>query len=191
MTCDLNKAQPIILDETMQNDERIEMIMASASIPFAFQPREVEDMFLIDGGAFSNVAIGDPIERCREEGYDDEDIIVDILLCYEKPLLMEAWDVEAMMWETAWNFYDRRKKIRNYHFHTEEVQRLYRGYHKVNFRLVIQPSKSLTSTGAVPINAGHKELNNERAQGYSDGTAAVYKLLQSEDATNVDDAIRE
>ena len=113
------------------------MIMASASIPFAFQPREVEDMYLIDGGAFSNVAIGDPIERCREEGFSDEDIIVDILLCYANPLLLDEWDIEAITWETAWNFYDRRKRIRNYYFHTEEVQRLYRGYHKVNFRLVI------------------------------------------------------
>ena len=117
--------------------ERIELIMASASIPFAFPPVPVEDMLLVDGGAFSNVAIGDPIERCREEGYNDEDIIIDVLLCYENPLILQEWDSENINWQTAWNFYNRRKSIKHYYFHTEEIQRLFRGYHDVNFRLVI------------------------------------------------------
>ena len=83
LTCDLNNAQPLILDETMSDEERVEMIVSSASIPFAFPPRNVENMSLVDGGLFSNVSIGDPIQRCREDGFADEDIIVDVLLCYE------------------------------------------------------------------------------------------------------------
>lgn len=137
LTCDLNTAQPLILDETMSNEERIELIIASASIPFAFQPREIEDMFLVDGGMFSNVAIGDPIERCREEGFADEDIIVDVLLCYESPWVMDEWDSENLQWQTAWDFYQRRHAISKFYFNTEEVQRLYRGYDGINFRLVI------------------------------------------------------
>jgi len=38
MICDLNKAQPLIVDETMTSEERVQMILASASIPFAFPP---------------------------------------------------------------------------------------------------------------------------------------------------------
>ena len=48
-------------------------------------------MFLVDGGTYSNVSIGDPIERCRDDGYADEDIIIDLLLCYEKPWIMNEW----------------------------------------------------------------------------------------------------
>ena len=88
MVCDLNKAQPLIVDETLTMEERVELILSSASIPFAFPPHQIDDMFLVDGGTFSNVAIGDPIERCREEGYADRDIIIDVLLCYEKPWIL-------------------------------------------------------------------------------------------------------
>ena len=74
------------------------MIVSSASIPFAFPPRDVDDMALVDGGLFSNVSIGDPIQRCREDGFADEDIIVDVMLCYEKPWVMEHWDDNNLMW---------------------------------------------------------------------------------------------
>jgi len=55
-------------------------------------------MFLVDGGMFSNVAIGDPIERCRDEGFSDEDIIVDIILCYESPWNLNEWALEDLNW---------------------------------------------------------------------------------------------
>lgn len=145
-------------------------------------------MELVDGGMFSNVSIGDPIERCREEGYNDEDIIIDILLCYEAPWVMEEWDSEKLIWENAYDFYERRKEISRFYYYTGEIQRLYRGYHDVNFRLVIQPSAKLTTSGALPIEATRKDLNRELDQGFKDGLAAVRKLMtaSSDHYSNVD-----
>ena len=134
-------------------------------------------MFLVDGGTYSNVSIGDPIERCREEGYEDKDIIVDVLLCYEKPWIMNTWAPEELDFLNAWSYYNRREEISRFYFFTEEVQRLFRGYQDVNFRLVIQPSEELTSSGALPINAGLDELADEQRKGYRDGKNAVNALL--------------
>lgn len=58
---------------------------------------------------------------------------------------------------------------------------MFRGYHDVNFRLVLQPSESLTEAGFIPINGTLEDLKREIDQGYSDGVAAITKLLESEE----------
>jgi predicted acylesterase/phospholipase RssA len=78
----MNTGQVVVFDEETQMEIRNKALMSSASIPFVFAPVEIDGMQLIDGGTFQNVAVGDPIERCKnEEGVRDEDIIVDIILC--------------------------------------------------------------------------------------------------------------
>ena len=72
------------------------MLIASASIQFAFQPRQVDEIVLVNGGMLSYVAIEDPIERCCEEGFSDKDIIIDVLLYYESPWVMDKWDIEEL-----------------------------------------------------------------------------------------------
>jgi predicted acylesterase/phospholipase RssA len=75
----MNTGQVVVFDEETQMEIRSKALM---SIPFVFAPVEIDGMQLIDGGTFQNVAVGDPIERCKnEEGVRDEDIIVDIILC--------------------------------------------------------------------------------------------------------------
>lgn len=132
---------------------RVEAIISSTSIPFFFPPREVEDMLLVDGGIFANLSLGDPIERCREEGYADEDIIVDAILCYGSIQHIDEWEIgENMRWKNAGNFYSRRKDITSTAMNTEDYQRLIRGYHNVDFRFAFKPSKNLTS-GFVAVKA--------------------------------------
>ena len=116
--------------------ERLKLIISSASIPFAFPPQNVDRMLLVDGGLMSNISIGDPIERCREDGYRDENIVMDMLLPYQSPFIMDEWKRD-LTWSNAFDYFMRRKKITNYYLNTEEVQRLFRGFHEVNFRLVV------------------------------------------------------
>lgn len=81
---DINNGQILVFDETLTDEERVDAIVSSTSIPFAFDPVELDGHSLIDGSIFTAVSIGDPIERCREE-VEDKDIIIDMLLCYSKP----------------------------------------------------------------------------------------------------------
>ena len=45
-------------------------------------------MTLADGGLFSSLDLSEAILKCREEVDNDEDIIVDIVLCTDDPLVM-------------------------------------------------------------------------------------------------------
>jgi predicted acylesterase/phospholipase RssA len=77
---DLKSGKIILFDERVPSDIRAKSVISSASIPFVFPPVEIEEYALVDGGTFMNLDIGDPVERCREIGYRDEDIIVDIMM---------------------------------------------------------------------------------------------------------------
>lgn len=79
---DLKTGKVLIFDETTPTELIEDVLFSSASIPGIFPPVEIGDYYLVDGGTFQNLAVGDPIERCREEGVSDEDIIVDVILCF-------------------------------------------------------------------------------------------------------------
>ena len=69
------------------------------------------DLTLIDGGLFSTISIGDPIERCRDEVSSDADIIVDVIMCYGDLHTIEEWKLSDTRWRNALDFYRRRKEI--------------------------------------------------------------------------------
>jgi predicted acylesterase/phospholipase RssA len=83
-------------------------LFSSASIPAVFPPVQIGDFELVDGGTFQNLAVGDPIERCREDGYQDEDIIVDVILCFSSVVDYEDWTMSDSIFKDALNFYERR-----------------------------------------------------------------------------------
>lgn len=80
---DLNTGKVIIFDENTPEDIKSEAVASSASIPGIFSPTLINGMTLVDGGVFTNLDLGEAIVRCREEVENDEDIIVDIVLCFD------------------------------------------------------------------------------------------------------------
>ena len=138
-------------------------------------------LYLVDGGIFNTVSIGDPIERCREEVESDQDIIVDIILCYTAVNEVPEWQIADTRFMTALDFYRRRKVISNYYFYKEDFLRMTRGYHDVKFRLAIQPSLDLT-VGLIPVRATEDDMQNELEQGYKDGLEAVKSFLARADS---------
>lgn len=84
---------------------------------------------LVDGGIYEKISIGDPIERCREDGYADTDIIIDSILCYKTTSEIKQWSIgEKMRWKNASNFYSRRREISDSAFNKQDYDRLKRGY---------------------------------------------------------------
>lgn len=65
------------------------------SVPVVFQPiaTQIRDqrLTLIDGGTYANMQLSEPIDRCREEVTNDEDIIVDVIFC--------SWHAHIPNWE--------------------------------------------------------------------------------------------
>jgi len=48
-------------------------------------------MQLVDGGTFSDLNLQDAIQKCREVVDDDEDIIVDVIMCLDEPVKMKKF----------------------------------------------------------------------------------------------------
>jgi len=54
----------------------------SSAIPFAFIYRDYENYTFIDGGWTESMDVEDAVLKCRDEGYSDPDIIVDVVWCF-------------------------------------------------------------------------------------------------------------
>jgi len=76
--------------------------MSSTAIPGVFPPVFLDGMWLADGGTFQNLALGDPITRCKEEeGVEDKDIIVDVIMCTTAHRDIPTWEMEDTTWLNA------------------------------------------------------------------------------------------
>jgi len=98
---DLNTGKVIVFDEHTPLDKLAEAMVASASLPAAFSPTYLDNMVLIDGGTFTSLDLADAIVKCREEVDHDSDIIVDIIMCFDKPANIEEWTLEEARWKSA------------------------------------------------------------------------------------------
>ena len=161
MSVDIGSGQVVTFDETVPYEERIDAVISSTSIPFVFSPVELDGMHLIDGSVFSALSLGDPIERCREEGHDDSDIIIDVITCYPFPIETIKWTKEDSRWRNAYDYYNRRKDITQYYKWKEEVLRMVRGYPNIYWRLIIQPSAKLSASS--PLSASVADVRAEVA----------------------------
>lgn len=86
-----------------------------------------------------------------------------------------------MRWKSAYDIYKRRKDIYGYYYYEEDILRITRGFHDVNFRLIVKPGKELTSKGLVPIYATAEDILNEIKQGYKDGLKAIEEFKAKEE----------
>lgn len=108
---ELNAGQVILFDESLTLEERVDAIISSAAVPFAFPYEVIDSQALVDGSLFSTISIGDPIARCREEVENDSDIIVDVIMCYADVYSVQEMSLEETRWMTAYDFYNRRREI--------------------------------------------------------------------------------
>ena len=175
---DLISGQPVVFDETISNEERVDALIASTSIPMIFPPKDIDNYSFADGAVFSTVSLGDLIARCREDGVEsDEDIIVDILLCYRSEHKTEEWSLRRTSLLNTWNFYQRRKTISSMHFVSEDVKRVLHGFKDITLRHILQPSQPLESP-MVPKDATLEDLQREFDLGYSDGATHMADFLE-------------
>ena len=72
-----------------------------------------------------------------------------MVLCFADNLKIDEWSRKDTRWMTAYDMYKRRVDFSDYYYIKEDVFRVMRGFPNVNFRLIVQPSVSLSKSGAV------------------------------------------
>ena len=64
--------------------------MASGSIPTVFPNQHYKGMNLMDGGTIWDVNIDSAVNICLDMGFDQKDIIIDVLTCTYSSIPTEA-----------------------------------------------------------------------------------------------------
>ena len=86
---------------------------------------------MIDGGTFANIQIGEAVDRCRDQVFSDEDIILDVLLCGFKAYV-DPWSAlnqdEESTYKGSMDFLDRQYQLSRYYEMFEDLLRMTRGY---------------------------------------------------------------
>ena len=71
----------------MTFEELPRAVLASGSIPVVFPPMHLQGKYLIDGGTVWNTNVNSAVQKCRDMGFADHDIVVDVVTChYEEPV---------------------------------------------------------------------------------------------------------
>ena len=170
--------QVVIFDEEVMEGieggaRKADMVISSASIPAVFPPVHLDDMWLVDGGVFQALDIGYPVERCREEGVLDSEIIVDIILAFSSTVDLPTWTMADSEWKNAFSIWSRKTTISKYYGWYEDILRITRGYPHIKFRYIVAPTKPVPSSGWIPINATHEMLTEEVEIGRQDGKLVI------------------
>jgi len=153
-------------------EDAAKWIVASAAIPFFFPPSEIGTRTLVDGGALSNLDLSEAIVKCNDLGYKDEDIIVDMLMCFDKNIAWDSWSMNNAKYKNAYELYQRKESLRMFYYYYEDITRVVRGYPNVHFRHLMSPMENLHGT-YVPIFDDIEKSRGYINRGYIDTTKAL------------------
>ena len=80
-------------------------MISTASVPVVFPNINTENHTLIDGYIYVNLALTEAILKCREFGFDDKDIIVDIILCSNEKMELKEFTKRESEFLNAYDMY--------------------------------------------------------------------------------------
>lgn len=145
--------------------------MASASIPVAFYPTtSIGDFQLVDGGTYENMNLQAAILKCREIVEDDSDIILDVVLDTDTPVILPEYKPWTHF--NAYNLYGRPNDFTSYHKIMDILYRIVSQNPLVNLRHIVTASEELPG-GFLPIFVKPDDLLHEYNIGYQDGIKAI------------------
>ena len=164
---DLNTGQTVIYDESMPSEMLPSAMYASAAVPMFFNPQNIDGKTMVDGLVLSNLDLSEAITKCQEKGFKDEDIIVDVIMCFDHVVKWDDWTLADSKFKNAYDLYHRKEFFRNFYYYYEDITRVVRGYPKVHFRHLITPKQNLEG-GYIPLFDGIDVTRKFLDQGYED-----------------------
>lgn len=146
----------------------IKSVFASCIIPFAFGQVQIGDKVLLDGGVKWKLDVLSAVRRCREIVDDDNDIIVDMILC-ANPVVQPVASVKGY---SALAHYLRANEMRDYYQTLSDYNSSIAMFPNVTFRYLIAPSESVTS-GLIPLEYSDEQIERCFRVGKKDAENAV------------------
>ena len=149
-------------------DQAVPKIVASAAIPGMFPPQEVDNELYYDGGVAKGVNIFDGIQFCKDNGFDESLIDLDVALCAGASRVdLSTKELKSL------GMLMRSNEISSfYNSAMGGVKKARERFPKVNFRHCAGPTGGLLRDG-IPMKFSLKQINQDIEAGEKDGKAAV------------------
>ena len=160
--------RPKVWDETTDLGTLIKAIDASAAYPGFFDPVEdIDDEVYYDGGTSFSINMADAINRCKNLGYAESDIVVDTILNTAATIKeKETKDY------TSIPMLIRYLEIRLFYNTMDLLERAKDGFHDVDFRYTIAPTSKLESS-LLPFSFDSKKIKKNVERGRADAKKAI------------------
>jgi predicted patatin/cPLA2 family phospholipase len=159
---------PKIWNQDVDLDTLVKAIDASSAYPGFFDPvSDIDENTYYDGGTSFSINLSGAINRCRDLGYAEEDIVIDSILC--SAATIKEKDTSDY---TSIPMLIRYLEIRLYYDTMDLLERAKDGYRKIDFRYTIAPTKRLTS-GLLPFSFNSKQIKNMISTGREDAKKAI------------------
>lgn len=103
--------------------------IASASVPYVWNPTAFRNSYYQDGGIAWNINIDSAIKQCMDVVNDPSEIIVDVLICFDPEISKEE--------KTGWTALGNLLRARGIHKYTDAVNSIdeeMRAYPDVTYR---------------------------------------------------------
>lgn len=146
--------------------------IASASVPVAFAPTVIDGHMFVDGMTAYNLNVQEAIDRCHDLGFDDNQIVIDMLVCKVTKDLNQ--------WNSGFNAYQNfmyARSINNDVHDDDAVAGVKRANPDINFRLEIY--QSVKATGTDELTFTTEVTGPLQAAGKEDAQLALANLEQS------------
>jgi predicted acylesterase/phospholipase RssA len=157
-----NLGQPI-------SEHMYDSIFASSAMPGVFPPIFRDGQTLLDGGIVWKNDASNAIQWCRDNGFTDDQIIVDWIVCAIDEVFSKEWMKEAHTISIALRAYG----LNEFFGTRNDIDRTMTQYPDVNFRYVIGPSESLSVKFLVPLDFSREHLDHSIKIGEKDAKNAV------------------
>ena len=148
--------------EHHSSDELVQVMKASLAFPGVFKAVEAFDSLWITGSSVYEIDVIQPINHCRDLGYSDKDIVVDVILIGNPHLhhvLAKIYNAFAIAARTF--------EVQKYYERMFGLLRAKGGHPDVNFRHVIGPQREMANK-VVPVEMTRSEALHQIKLGAKD-----------------------
>jgi len=169
-------------DETIIENDYINAIVASSTIPFIFPIKSYGDNYYLDGGLKLGVDVASGINKCFEMGYDENEISIDVISNSSKNL--SSPDDPKRIYSLGVLY--RALEIYIYNQWIEDIIYSKQLFPNVKFRYVIYPTMILPSK-QIPLDFLPDQIETMINYGVQDSK----KVVEMGEGTNFDNLIRD
>jgi predicted patatin/cPLA2 family phospholipase len=153
--------------DDLQTDEYVQSVLTSSAFPIIFPNIQFRNATYMDGGVKVSLDITAGIHKCFDLGYEETNIIVDVVLCNSKILpVRDPANYHPM--QVLMRYFE----ITGYDLAMRDVNDIIDVFDKVTFRYIVAPTAALPS-GVFPLNFSSDEIGEMIDMGIQDAKEVV------------------